>query len=144
MDMGVKQRGFTLLEVMVVIVILALLAAVVAPNVLSNQDKAMQKKAQADIAALEQAIDMYRMDNFVYPSTEQGLEALVSKPQNVSLKNYNSDGYIKRLPSDPWGNPYKYLYPGKHGKYDIYTLGADGIEGGNENATDIGNWDNNG
>lgn len=135
-----KERGFTLLEIMIVIVILGLLAAVVAPNVLSNQDKAMVKKAQADIAALEQAVDMYRMDNFVYPSTDDGLDALVEKPSGKALKNYNPDGYIKRLPRDPWGNEYQYLYPGKRGKYDIYSFGADGMLKGEGFAADVGNW----
>jgi len=135
-----KQQGFTLLEIMVVIVILALLTAVVAPNVLSNQDKAMEKKARTDIALLEQSVDMFKLDNFVYPNTDEGLDALVSKPQGRELKNYNTDGYIKRLPDDPWGNPYQYLYPGKHGKYDIFSYGADGVSGGEAEAADIGNW----
>ncbi|HEY5718416.1 MAG TPA: type II secretion system major pseudopilin GspG [Motiliproteus sp.] len=136
-----RQQGFTLLEIMVVIVILGLLVAVVAPNVLQNQDKAMVQKAQADVAILEQALDMYKLDNFVYPTTEQGLEALVSKPQSApEPKRYNSNGYIKRLPTDPWGNPYQYLQPGQNKPVDVYSLGADGELGGEGLAADIGNW----
>jgi len=138
---GTAQRGFTLLEIMVVIVILGLLVAVVAPNVLQNQDKAMVEKARADVALMEQALDMYKLDNFAYPTTDQGLDALVSKPEmNPVPKRYNTDGYIKRLPKDPWGNPYQYLQPGQHSVVDIYSLGADGELGGEGLAADIGNW----
>ncbi|MEH6470375.1 MAG: type II secretion system major pseudopilin GspG [Halopseudomonas sp.] len=137
-----RQQGFTLLEIMVVIVILGLLVAVVAPNVLQNQDKAMVQKARADIAILEQAADLYKLDNFSHPTTDQGLEALVSKPSSGPIpKRYNSNGYIKRLPNDPWGNPYQYLQPGEHGPVDIYSVGADGELGGEELAADIGNWE---
>lgn len=136
-----KQSGFTLLEIMVVVVILGLLAAIVAPNVLQNQDTAMVKKAQADIAVLEQAIDLYKLENFRYPTTDQGLEALVEKPENGPIpENYRSEGYIKRLPMDPWGNPYLYLTPGEHSTVDIFSYGADGEEGGEELSADIGNW----
>ncbi|MAY39613.1 MAG: type II secretion system protein GspG [Spongiibacter sp.] len=126
---------------MVVIVILGLLVAVVAPNVLQNQDRAMVEKARADIAVLEQSLDMYKLDNHVYPTTDQGLMALVKAPQTgPQPKNYRSNGYIKRLPDDPWGNPYQYIQPGEHGPYDLYSLGADGEEGGEELASDIVNW----
>lgn len=135
------QRGFTLLEIMVVIVILGLLVAVVAPNVLQNQDRAMVEKARADIAVLEQALDMYKLDNHVYPSTDQGLMALVKRPErSPEPKNYRSDGYIRRLPEDPWGNPYMYIQPGEHGRFDLYSTGADGEEGGEDLASDIVNW----
>lgn len=135
------QRGFTLLEIMVVIVILGLLMSVVATNVLQNQDRAMVEKAKADIAVLEQSLDMYKLDNFVYPSTDQGLEALAEKPEIApEPKNYRQGGYIKRLPEDPWGNPYQYIQPGEHGQFDLYSLGADGEEGGDDLASDIGNW----
>ncbi|MFT5719910.1 MAG: general secretion pathway protein G [Motiliproteus sp.] len=138
----IRQQGFTLLEIMVVIVILGLLVAVVAPNVLQNQDKAMVQKTRADIAILEQALDLYKLDNFSYPSTDQGLESLVSKPNgNPEPKRYNRNGYIKRLPNDPWGNPYQYLQPGVHNPVDIFSVGADGELGGEELAADIGNWD---
>jgi general secretion pathway protein G len=136
-----RQRGFTLLEIMVVVVILGLLVAIVAPNVLQNQDKAMVEKARADIANLEQALDMYKLDNFTYPSTDQGLEALVERPSIApEPKNYRSDGYIKRLPTDPWGNAYQFVQPGEHGAFDVYSLGADGDNGGEGLAADIGNW----
>ncbi|OMH34804.1 type II secretion system major pseudopilin GspG [Motiliproteus sp. MSK22-1] len=135
------QSGFTLLEIMVVIVILGLLVAVVAPNVLQNQDKAMVQKAKADIALLEQSLDLYKLDSFSYPTTDQGLEALVKKPDIAPApKNYSQNGYIKRLPLDPWGNPYQYIQPGEHGPYDIYSTGADGEPGGEGLATDITNW----
>lgn len=136
-----RQGGFTLLEIMVVIVILGLLVSIVAPNVLQNQDRAMVEKARADIAVLEQALDMYKLDNHVYPTTDQGLDALVNKPTSTpEPRNYRSNGYIKRLPQDPWGNPYQYLQPGEQGPYDLYSTGADGDEGGEGLASDIGNW----
>lgn len=135
-----RQQGFTLLEIMVVLVILGLLVALVAPNVLQNQDKAMVEKARADVALLEQALDMYKLDNFQYPTTDQGLEALVTKPETgPQPKRYNSNGYIKRLPTDPWGNPYQYLQPGTKKAFDVYSLGADGEMGGEGLAADIGN-----
>jgi len=136
-----KQRGFSLLEIMVVIVIMGLLVAVVAPNVLQNQDRAMVEKARADISVLEQALDMYKLDNHVYPTTDQGLQALVKRPDTgPTPKNYRSNGYIKRLPEDPWGNPYVFIQPGEHGAFDLYSTGADGEEGGEELASDIVNW----
>ncbi len=136
-----RLQGFTLLEIMVVIVILGLLVSIVAPNVLQNQDRAMVEKAKADISVLEQALDMYKLDNHVYPTTDQGLDALVKKPSSSpEPRNYRSDGYIKRLPQDPWGNPYQYLQPGEHGAFDLYSTGADGDEGGEGLASDIGNW----
>ncbi|WP_417330814.1 type II secretion system major pseudopilin GspG [Halomonas cupida] len=135
------QAGFTLLEIMVVIFILGLLVAIVAPNVLSNQDEAMQQKARADIATLEQALDMYRLDNFRYPTTRQGLEALESPPRQApEAQNYRDGGYVRRLPEDPWGNPYQYASPGEHGDVDIFSLGADATTGGEDNDADIGNW----
>ncbi|PSW03377.1 type II secretion system protein GspG [Photobacterium lipolyticum] len=136
-----KQRGFTLLEVMVVIVILGVLASLVVPNLLGNKEKADQQKVVTDISALEQSLDMYKLDNSVYPSTDQGLEALVSKPSSTpEPRNYRDGGYIKRLPKDPWGYEYNYVMPGEHGAIDVFSLGADGQEGGEGNNTDIGNW----
>lgn len=136
-----KQIGFTLLEIMVVMVILAALAAVVVPNILGNKEKADQKKVVVDISGLEQALDMYKLDNNTYPSTDQGLEALIKKPQGEPMpKNYRPDGYIKRLPKDPWGFEYQYTNPGTHSKIDVFSLGSDGREGGQNNAKDIGNW----
>ncbi|EAS40805.1 type II secretion system protein GspG [Photobacterium profundum] len=136
-----KQRGFTLLEVMVVIVILGVLASLVVPNLLGNKEKADQQKAVTDISALEQSLDMYKLDNSVYPTTDQGLEALVSMPSSSpEPRNYRDGGYIRRLPKDPWGYDYQYVMPGEHGPIDIFSLGADGQEGGEGNNTDIGNW----
>ena len=135
------QAGFTLLEVMVVIVILGILASLVVPNLLGNKEKADQQKVVTDLVALENSLDMYKLDNSVYPSTEQGLQALVSKPAGTpEPRNYRNGGYIKRLPQDPWGNEYQYLSPGEQGEIDIYSLGADGQEGGEGTAADIGNW----
>ena len=135
-----KQSGFTLLEVMVVVVILGVLASFVVPNLLGNKEKADQQKAITDIVALENALDMYKLDNSVYPTTDGGLDALVSKPSSPEPRNYRDGGYIKRLPNDPWGNEYQYLSPGDNGTIDIFTLGADGQEGGEGIAADIGNW----
>lgn len=136
-----KQRGFTLLEVMVVIVILGVLASMVVPNLLGNKEKADQQKVVTDITALEQALDMYKLDNSVYPNTDQGLEALVTKPSSSpEPRNYRNGGYIKRLPKDPWGNEYNYVMPGENGPVDIFSLGADGQEGGEGVNSDIGNW----
>lgn len=135
-----KQKGFTLLEIMVVIFILGLLVVLVAPNVLGQRDNAMQEKAKTDISTIESAMEMYRLDNFVYPSEEQGLAALVKKPEGADLPNYKDDGYIKRLSKDPWNRDYLYKNPGDHGKFDIYSLGADGKLGGKGVDADIGNW----
>ncbi|MBZ9558100.1 MULTISPECIES: type II secretion system major pseudopilin GspG [unclassified Modicisalibacter] len=135
------QSGFTLLEIMVVIFIIGLLVAIVAPNVLSNQDDAMQQKARADLSTLEQALDMYRLDNYRYPTTQQGLAALVSPPSSdPQPDNYRKGGYIRRLPEDPWGHPYHYASPGQHGRVDLYSLGADDQPGGEGIDADIGNW----
>ncbi len=133
-----QQRGFTLLEIMVVIVILGLLAAMVLPNVLGNKESADIKKAVADIVALENALDMYKLDNSVYPTTEQGLEALVQKPTiSPEPRNYRDGGYVKRLPQDPWRTDYMLLSPGENGKIDIFSAGPD-MQAGTED--DIGNW----
>ncbi len=116
------RAGFTLLEVMVVIVILGVLASLVVPNLLGNKEKADRQKAISDIVALENALDMYRLDNGRYPTTEQGLEALIQQPANMAdSRNYRTGGYIKRLPKDPWGNDYQYLSPGEKGLFDVYT-----------------------
>jgi len=135
-----NQAGFTLLEVMVVIVILGILASFVVPNLLGNKEKADQQKAITDIVALENALDMYKLDNSVYPTTDQGLDALVTKPTNPEPRNYRDGGYIRRLPQDAWGNDYQYLSPGDNGAVDIFSLGADGQEGGDGINADIGNW----
>ena len=135
------EDGFTLIELMVVIVILGILATLVIINVLPNQDKAMVTKAQADIATLEQAVELYRLNNLSYPTTADGLEALVRPPASLTqAQRYQPGGYIKKLPSDPWGRPYRYASPGQHGAVDIYSLGADGGEGGEGENADVGNW----
>jgi len=133
-----RQRGFTLLEIMVVIVILGILASLTIPSLMSNKDRADHQKAVSDIVTLENALDMYRLDNSRYPTTTQGLPALVKKPEMAPLpRNYRSDGYIRRLPEDPWGNAYQLLNPGQHSIIDIFSIGPDGITGTDD---DIGNW----
>jgi len=135
---NVNQKGFTLIEVMVVIVILGVLASLVVPNLMGNKDKADIQKVKSDVVALENSLDMYKLDNGIYPSTEQGLEALVSKPEGTpEPRYYREDGYIKRLPQDPWGNEYILNNPGEFSKIDILSVGPDGEEGSED---DIGNW----
>ena len=137
-----RQRGFTLIEIMVVVVILGILAALVVPQVMSRPDQAKVTVAKGDIKAIAAALDMYKLDNFNYPSTQQGLTALVEKPSgNPQPRNWNRDGYLKRVPKDPWGNDYQYLSPGTQGQFDLYSHGADGKQGGNDLNADIGNWD---
>ena len=134
--------GFTLIEVMVVIVILGILAAVVVPRVMDAPDRARVAKAKQDILALESALALYRLDNFNYPSTDQGLEALVERPLGEPAANHWPEGgYIQRLSPDPWDRPYQYMSPGQHGEIDVYTLGRDGRPGGEDLDADIGNWD---
>lgn len=133
--------GFTLIELMVVIVIIGLLATVVVINVMPSQDRAMAEKARADVALLEQALEAYRLDNLVYPRTEQGLQALLNPPAGLHRpERYRKGGYIRRLPADPWGNPYQYRNPGRRGTFDVYSFAADGSEGGEDENADIGNW----
>lgn len=133
------QRGFTLMELMVVIVILGVLASLVVPNLMGNKDRADRQKAVSDIVALENALDMYKLDNHRYPTTDQGLDALVVAPTLSPLaENYNPEGYIRRLPADPWGNEYVLISPGEHGAIDISSTGPDGEIG---TADDINNWD---
>ena len=133
-----RQGGFTLLEIMVVIVILGILASLVVPNLMGNKEQADRQKAVSDIVALENALDMYKLDNSRFPTTEQGLEALVTKPQSEpEPRNYKEDGYIRRLPQDPWGNAYQLMSPGEHGKIDVFSMGLDGEAGTDD---DIGNW----
>ncbi|MBS0971550.1 type II secretion system protein GspG [Chimaeribacter arupi] len=133
-----RQRGFTLLEIMVVIVIMGILASLVVPNLMGNKERADRQKAVSDIVALENALDMYKLDNHRYPTSEQGLEALVKAPEFEPLpQNYRKDGYIKRLPTDPWGAAYLLVTPGEHGEYDLFSAGQDG-EAGTED--DVANW----
>lgn len=134
--------GFTLIEIMVVMVIIGIIAALVVPNVISNLSKAEVIAAKQDIRAYGTALNLFRLDNFKYPTTEQGLKALVQQPSDSSIRNWKPGGYVDTLRKDPWGNDYHYAYPGTHGKeYDLYTLGADNAEGGEDNNADIGNWD---
>jgi len=133
-----KQSGFTLMEIMVVIVILGILSAMVIPSLLDKKDVADLQKAKSDITALEGALDMYRLQNSRYPTTDQGLEALVSKPEgSPEPRNYPEDGYIKLLQKDPWGNDYVLVSPGENGKIDVFSPGLDGEEGTDD---DVGNW----
>lgn len=138
-----KQQGFSLIEIMVVVVIMGLLAAAIGPQVIGALGTAQGERVQADFKSIETALKMYKLDNFIYPTSEQGLEALVSLPSSdPSPKNWRKDGYLPELPVDPWGNEYLYLSPGEGKPYEIYTLGADGVRGGVDDAADINNWDN--
>ena len=133
--------GFTLLEVMVVVVILGVLAALVVPRIISRPDEARVVAARQDIASLMQALKLYRLDNQQYPATEQGLQALVERPASAPLPlNWKAGGYVERLPKDPWGHPYQYLNPGLRGEIDVFSLGADRAPGGEGNDADIGSW----
>ncbi|QGX39568.1 type II secretion system major pseudopilin GspG [Permianibacter aggregans] len=135
-------RGFTLLEIMVVLVIIGILATAVMLNIGGDVDRATITRAQADIATLSTALERYKMDNFTYPTTEQGLAALVRKPNSdPEPRNYKQGGYINKLEKDPWGREYQYISPGEHGEFDVFSLGADGQMGGEGPNEDIGNWD---
>lgn len=139
----VRPRGFSLIEILVVVVIIGILAAIVVPRVMDEPDRARVTKAKQDIQALVTALNMYRLDNYVYPSTEQGLEALVRRPSGrPEAPNWRAGGYLDRLPQDPWGRPYQYLYPGVHGDFDVWTFGANGMPGGEGFNAEIGNWSN--
>ncbi|MEZ5568144.1 MAG: type II secretion system major pseudopilin GspG [Halioglobus sp.] len=136
-----KQAGFSLVEILVVLVIMGLLISIVAPTVLNQADEARVSKAKADFKNIETALKMYKLDNYVYPTTEQGLQALV-EPSTLDPepRNFRQGGYLEELPLDPWGRPYLYLSPGENKAVDIYTLGADGLSGGEDQNADIGNW----
>ncbi len=134
------QRGFTLIEIMVVVVIIGLLAALIVPNMLGHVDDARVGKAKADIQALETALADYKLDNFNYPSTQLGLKALIEKPNDPTVLHWRTGGYLQHLPKDPWGNDYQYQYPGTHGEFDVFSFGADGQPGGEGVNADIGNW----
>ena len=138
------QRGFTLIEIMVVVVIIGVLGAIVVPQFMSRPDQAKVTAAKTEVQAIATSLEMYRLDNAYYPSTQQGLEALVQRPGGTpAARNWNPQGYLKSLPVDPWGTPYQYLNPGAraaNGGYDLYSLGSDGVSGGEGHAADIGNW----
>ena len=142
---GARARadaGFSLLELMVVVVILSILALVVVPRVIDRPDQARAARASSDIAAIVSAVNLYRLDNFSYPTTEQGLAALVDRPTSgPQPANWAANGYMDRLPSDPWGRPYQYLQPGVHGDFDVFSYGADGVAGGTGADADIGSWE---
>lgn len=133
------QRGFSLIEIMVVVVILGILAALVVPKIISRPDEARVVKAKQDVLAIQNALDLYKLDNGFYPSTEQGLMALVEKP-TTSPEPRDWKMYLKTVPKDPWGRDYLYLNPGQHGEIDVFTYGADGQPGGTGINAEIGNW----
>jgi general secretion pathway protein G len=136
-----SQEGFTLIEILVVVVILGILASIIVPKIMRRPEEARRTKAIMDIKAIETALNLYRLDNGVYPSTEQGLEALVTKPTTgIIPKNWKEDGYLDKVPKDPWGNPFVYLCPGVHKEFDLVSLGSDGVEGGEGKDADIQNW----
>jgi general secretion pathway protein G len=138
-----RQRGFTLVEIMVVVVIIGILGALVVPKLLGRTGESRVTAAKTDIASLMSALKLYKLDNQRYPTTDQGLTSLVSKPGNGPAANgWKQGGYIEKLPKDPWGNPYQYMSPGLHGEVDIFSLGADGQPGGTGEDADIGSWDN--
>jgi general secretion pathway protein G len=136
-----RPQGFTLIEVMIVVVILGILASIVVPRIMDRPDDARIAKARVDIRSISSALELYRLDNFGYPTTEQGLVALSSKPTSgPPPKNWKNGGYLDRMPSDPWGNAYQYLSPGLHGDFDLYSFGADGRADGDGVSADIGTW----
>ncbi|MEM6819659.1 MAG: type II secretion system major pseudopilin GspG [Pseudomonadota bacterium] len=136
-----RQSGFTLLEVIVVVVIIGILAAAVGRNIFGGVEKAYRNRVLQDIKTIEGALTEYRLDNFNFPTSEQGLRALVERPNDPNLTQYNDEGYLDSMPEDPWGNEYVYLIPGQRGKFDLYSLGRDGQQGGEGEDADIGNWD---
>ena len=134
------NSGFSLIEILVVLLIIGLLSTLVAINVLPSQDRARVEKAKADISIMGNALEMHRLERFTYPSSELGLKALLKTGEKNSLNNVNNRGYIKSLPKDPWGNDYQYIIPGQNGEYDLFSMGADGDIGGEGINADIGNW----
>lgn len=137
-----KMRGFTLIELMVVIVIIAVLASLIVPKVMSRPDEARVAAARQDLGAITQALKLYKLDNMRYPTTEQGLQALVKKPAAAPIpENWKGNGYLEKLPKDPWGTPYLYLQPGLHDEIDVISYGANREAGGEGNDADIGSWE---
>jgi general secretion pathway protein G len=137
-----RSRGFTLIEIMVVVIIIGLLAAVIVPSVVGKVGEARVAKAKQDVQAIGTALTMYRLDNFKYPTSDQGLKALIQQPADPTIRNWRKGGYIQDGSlKDPWGNDYQYVYPGTHGReYDLFSYGADGQEGGTDEDADVGNW----
>jgi general secretion pathway protein G len=136
-----SQSGFSLVEILVVVAIMALLATTVALAVLPRLDDSRVGKARTDIKLFEQALEMYKLDNFTYPRTQEGLQALVQPPANLQRPDrYREGGYVRKLEVDPWGNPYQYAYPGARAPVEVFSLGADGLPGGEGLDADIGNW----
>lgn len=136
-----RQTGFSLLEIMVVVVIIGILVATIAPNLFGETERARLTRVKVDITSLEDALERYKMENFIYPTTDQGLESLVTQSTlPPEPKHFKQGGYVKRLQKDPWGNDYQYISPGQFGPYDLFTLGADGEIGGEGANADIGNW----
>lgn len=139
---GIAARGFTLIEIMVVVVIMGILAALVVPKLMGRADDARIVAAKQDIATVMQALKLYKLDNQRYPTTEQGLQALIAKPAvGPAANGWKTGGYLDKLPKDPWGNPYQYLSPGINGEIDVISLGGDGQPGGVGNDADIGSWE---
>lgn len=137
-----QHKGFTLIEIMIVIVIMGIMASLVVPKIMGRPDEARIMASKHDIAAILQALKLYSLDNQRLPTTEQGLQALVTKPNTAPLpRNWKSGGYLDKVPKDPWGNPYQYLAPGLHGEIDVFSLGVDGKLGGEGNDADIGSWE---
>jgi general secretion pathway protein G len=136
------QRGFTLVEIMVVVVIIGILGALVVPKLLGRTGESRVAAAKVDIATLKQALNLYKLDNQRYPTTDQGLQALMQKPTSgPAATGWKAGGYLEKLPKDPWGNPYQYLSPGIHGEVDVFSLGADGQPGGTGEDADVGSWE---
>ena len=136
-----RMSGYTLIEIMVVVVIIGILAMVVVPSIISRPDEARVARARQDVNTIVQALDLYRLDNGYYPSQQQGLEALAAKPTTDPVpRNWNAGGYLTKLPTDPWNNPYQYRNPGEHGQIDLFSYGSAGVEAGDNSETVIGNW----
>lgn len=141
-DRRLREAGFTLIEIMVVIVILGLLAALVVPKLVGRTEEAKRTQTRIQIKNIQQAMELFKLDNGFFPSTDQGLEALVRMPEAGRIaKNYRKGGYLERVPKDPWGNPFVYVSPGQNADYDISSYGADGVPGGEAEDADVNSWD---